>query len=53
MHLTNLQLVLTLFLISNLAAYVIGRRHGRAVERREPISTAGLALGTMKIRRRS
>lgn len=29
MHLTNLQIVLVLFVASNLAAYLIGRRHGR------------------------
>jgi hypothetical protein len=29
MHITNLQIVLALFLLSNVAAYVIGRRHGR------------------------
>lgn len=30
MHITNLQIVLALFAVSNLAAYLIGRRHGRA-----------------------
>jgi len=29
MHITNLQIVLALFAASNLAAYAIGRRHGR------------------------
>lgn len=29
MHITNLQLVLMLFTASNLAAYIVGRRHGR------------------------
>ena len=29
MYLTNLQIVLMLFAVSNLAAYVVGRRHGR------------------------
>ncbi len=28
MHITNLQIVIALFLASNLAAYIIGRRHG-------------------------
>jgi hypothetical protein len=29
MHLTNLQIILALFLASDLAEYVIGQRHGR------------------------
>ena len=29
MHFTNLQLVLALFVISNLAVYLLGRWHGR------------------------
>lgn len=29
MHITNLQIVLMLIAASNLACYVIGRRHGR------------------------
>lgn len=28
MHITNLQIVIALFLASNLATYIIGRRHG-------------------------
>lgn len=28
MHLTNLQLVLALFVLSNLVTYLLGRRHG-------------------------
>lgn len=52
MHLTNLQLVLMLFLASNLTVYLLGRRHGRASERREiSAEPAKLALGTMQIRR--
>jgi hypothetical protein len=29
MHVTNLKLVLALFVTSNLTAYLLGRRHGR------------------------
>lgn len=29
MRITNLQLTLALFLLTNLVAYLIGRRHGR------------------------
>ena len=55
MHLTNLQLVLLLFAVSNLTVYLLGRRHGRAALRREFIAgpVGKLAVGTTKIRRRS
>lgn len=50
-HLTNLQIVFAIFAASSFAAYLLGRRHGRAAERLpEP---GKLALGTAQIRRRS
>lgn len=49
MHLTNLQLVLVLFVISNVLFYLLGRRHGRAVE--PVVEPAKLAIGTVRIRR--
>jgi len=50
MHLTNLQLVLMLFLASNLTTYLLGRRHGRAKLRQEFLAgpVGKLALGTMR-----
>jgi hypothetical protein len=51
MHLTNLQLVLALFALANLTAYLLGRRHGRAAERL-PEPPGKLAIGSAQIRRR-
>jgi hypothetical protein len=55
MHITNLQLVLALFFVSNLTAYLLGRRHGRRALREEFLAgpVGKLALGTLKTRRRS
>lgn len=44
MHLTNLQLVLILFVLSNLSAYLLGRRHGVRRERRKH-SLDGMGYG--------
>lgn len=35
MHITNVQFISALFLIGNLAAYLLGRRHGRKAVRQE------------------